>query len=160
VIGIIERDGLLERTVAAGDRLAAGIMALGHPQIVGVRGRGLLRGVVLADPIAPAVAEAALDAGFVVNAPRPNVLRLAPPLIIPDAEIDRFVAALATLLGTPPPADEPASPPLPEEPAPFETPSLASSRPLLRTRNEPASPPLPEEPARNEPASRRAETRP
>lgn len=98
VLGIIERDGLLERAVVAGQRLASGILALAHPQVTAVRGRGLLRGVVLADPIAAAVADAALDAGFVINAPRPNVLRLAPPLVIPDADLDRFVAALPGLL--------------------------------------------------------------
>lgn len=98
VLGIIERDGLLARAVEAGDRLAAGILALGHPQVVGVRGRGLLRGVLLADPVAPAVAEAALEAGFVINAPRPHVLRLAPPLVISDTDLDSFVAALPGLL--------------------------------------------------------------
>jgi acetylornithine aminotransferase len=98
VVGIIERDGLLARVVEAGDRLASGVMALGHPQVTSVRGRGLLRGVVLADPIAPAVAEAALAAGFVINAPRPNVLRLAPPLIVSDADLDSFVSALPGLI--------------------------------------------------------------
>ncbi len=98
VIGIIERDRLLERATAAGDRLAAEILALQHPQVTAVRGRGLLRGIVLADPIAQAVAEAALDAGFVINAPRPHVLRLAPPLIVTDAQLDTFVAALPSLI--------------------------------------------------------------
>lgn len=98
VLGIIERDGLLARAVEAGDRLAAGILALGHLQVVGVRGRGLLRGVLLADPVAPAVAEVALEAGFVINAPRPHVLRLAPPLVISDTDLDSFVAALPGLL--------------------------------------------------------------
>ena len=42
-----------------------------------------------------------VTAGFVINAPRPHVLRLAPPLIVPDAELDRFVEALPGLLGTP-----------------------------------------------------------
>ncbi len=98
VIGIIERDGLLQRSREAGQRLADRIAALGDPRIVAVRGQGLLRGVVLAEPIAPAVAEAALAAGFVINAPRPHVLRLAPPLIVTDAELDGFVAALPGLL--------------------------------------------------------------
>lgn len=98
VLSIIERDGLLERVSRAGERLASSILALGHPLVVTVRGRGLLRGIVLAEPIASAVAEAALDGGFVINAPRPNVLRLAPPLIISDADLDRFVAALPGLL--------------------------------------------------------------
>jgi acetylornithine aminotransferase len=58
----------------------------------------LLRGIVLATPIAAAVATAALEAGFVINAPRPDVLRIAPPLIITDAQLDEFVAALPGLL--------------------------------------------------------------
>lgn len=98
VIGIIERDGLLERVREAGRHLAEAVMALGDPRITGVRGRGLLRGVVLAEPIAAAVADAALDAGFVINAPRPHVLRIAPPLIVGHRDLDRFVAALPGLL--------------------------------------------------------------
>ena len=98
VLGIIERDGLLERATALGDDLAAAVLALGHPQVVTVRGRGLLRGIVLADPIGPAVAERALAAGFVINAPRPNVLRIAPPLIVGPSQLDSFVAALPGLL--------------------------------------------------------------
>lgn len=98
VLGIIERDGLLGRVKAAGEHLAAGVMALEHPLIAGVRGRGLLRGIVLHQPKAPQVAQAALAAGFVVNAPRPHVLRIVPPLIITDAQIDSFVAILPRLL--------------------------------------------------------------
>ena len=71
---------------------------LGHPLIDGVRGRGLLRGIVLTEPIAAAVSDAALDAGFVINAPRPDVLRLAPPLIVTAAQLDSFVAILPGLL--------------------------------------------------------------
>jgi acetylornithine/N-succinyldiaminopimelate aminotransferase len=63
-----------------------------------VRGRGLLRAVILAEPIAAAVVDAALAAGFVINAPRPDVLRLAPPLIISAAELDSFISVLASLL--------------------------------------------------------------
>ncbi len=98
VLSIIERDGLLARATAAGEHLAQAVSALNHPLIQTVRGRGLLRGIVLAEPKAAAVAAAALDAGFVINAPRPNVLRLAPPLIITDVQLDEFVAALPGLL--------------------------------------------------------------
>mgnify|MGYP002139905435 FL=1 len=98
VLGIIERDGLLARVRTAGERLASGILNLQHPRVSAVRGQGLLRGVVLTEPIAAAVADAALASGFVINAPRPNVLRLAPPLIISDADLDGFVAALPDLL--------------------------------------------------------------
>ena len=98
VLSIIERDGLLQRAVELGERLAAGVEALGHPHIVTVRGRGLLRGIVLTRPIAPRVAEVALDAGFVINAPRPQVLRIAPPLVVPGEGLDEFVATLPALL--------------------------------------------------------------
>ena len=98
VLGIIERDGLLARVRTAGERLTRGILDLDHPRLAAVRGQGLLRGVVLTEPVAPAVADAALASGFVINAPRPNVLRLAPPLIVSDAGLDGFVAALPGLL--------------------------------------------------------------
>jgi acetylornithine/N-succinyldiaminopimelate aminotransferase len=98
VIAVIERDGLLDQVKALGDHLTAAILELAHPLITGVRGRGLLQAVILAEPIAPAVVDAALAAGFVINAPRPDVLRLAPALIISAAELDSFVRVLPTLL--------------------------------------------------------------
>jgi acetylornithine/N-succinyldiaminopimelate aminotransferase len=98
VITVIERDGLLEHVTAMGEHLAGAIDQLEHPLIVGVRGRGLLRGIVFAEPVAATVSEAALDAGFIVNAPSPQVLRLAPPLVITAGQLDTFVAALPGLL--------------------------------------------------------------
>ncbi len=98
VIGVIERDGLLERARVLGERLADAITGSGHALVTGVRGRGLLRGVTLSAPLAPAVADLALGAGFIVNAPRPDVLRVAPPLVVTPAQLDTFVAALPGLL--------------------------------------------------------------
>jgi len=100
VLAVIERDGLLEQVVARGEQLVTSIEALRHPLIEGVRGRGLLRGVVLAEPIGAAIVAAALDAGFIINAPRPTVLRIAPPLIITAEQLDSFVAALPELIST------------------------------------------------------------
>jgi acetylornithine/N-succinyldiaminopimelate aminotransferase len=98
VIAVIERDGLLDHAAALGDHLSAAINGLEHRLITGVRGRGLLQAVLLAEPIAAAVVDAALAVGFVINAPRPDVLRLAPPLIISAAELDRFIGLLPSLL--------------------------------------------------------------
>jgi acetylornithine/N-succinyldiaminopimelate aminotransferase len=98
VIAVIERDGLLERANDLGTHLADAVLGLDHPTVTGVRGRGLLRAVTLAEPVAPAVAEAALEAGFIVNAPRPDVLRIAPPLVVSAEQLDYFVAALPELL--------------------------------------------------------------
>lgn len=58
----------------------------------------MLLGVVLTADVAPQVADAALEAGFVINAPRPDVLRLAPPLIATPSCLEPFVAALPGLL--------------------------------------------------------------
>jgi len=98
VIAVIERDGLLERARTLGDHLVQTITGLDHPLITGVRGRGLLRGITLTVPAAAQVADAALDAGFIINAPRPDVIRLAPPLIITAEQLDDFTAALPGLL--------------------------------------------------------------
>ena len=98
VLAVIERDGLLAAATERGEQLSRAVAALNHPLVAGVRGRGLLQGVVLTQPIAAAVADAALAAGFIVNAPRPDVLRLAPPLVITAAQLDSFVGQLPTLL--------------------------------------------------------------
>jgi acetylornithine/N-succinyldiaminopimelate aminotransferase len=98
VIAVIERDGLLDHAKELGDHLARAILGLDHRLIIGVRGRGLLQAVILAEPIGAAVVDAALSAGFVINAPRPDVLRLAPPLIISVAELETFIGVLPSLL--------------------------------------------------------------
>ena len=98
VLETIEREGLLEHAHAMGEHLTARVEGLGHPLVTGVRGRGLLRAVTLAEPLAPGVALAAREAGFLVNPVAPDVLRLAPPLVITADELDLFVDALPGLL--------------------------------------------------------------
>lgn len=98
VMQIIQRDGLLDHVTAMGERLVAGVEALGHPAIAGVRGRGLHRAIVLNSDIAAAAYSRAMDLGFVINAPRPDVLRIVPPLVISAEQLDSFVAALPAIL--------------------------------------------------------------
>lgn len=54
--------------------------------------------MVLRAPAAKAVETAARDAGFLLNAAAPDVVRLAPPLIITDGQLDAFVTALPAIL--------------------------------------------------------------
>ena len=118
VIAVIERDGLLDRVNALGAHLVEAVLALDHPAITGVRGQGLLRAITLAVPVASAVSDAALEAGFIVNAPRPDVLRLAPPLVISTEQLDTFVTALPGLLdgaGVVSRGDDPLEPPRPAQ---------------------------------------------
>ena len=100
VVKTLADDDLVHRADAAGKTLAHGIEELNHPLVDHVRGRGLLLGVVLTAPQAKAVENAARDAGFLVNAAAADVVRLAPPLVITDAQIDAFLTALPTVLDT------------------------------------------------------------
>lgn len=100
VLRVLREEGLIDHAAALGKTLADGIEALDHPLVDHVRGRGLLRGVVLTAPQAKAVEAAAREAGFLVNAAAPDVVRLAPPLIISTEQIDTFLAALPGILDT------------------------------------------------------------
>lgn len=99
VIDVIEAEGLLAHVADTGDWLAAAIEGLGLPQIACVRGRGLLRGIVFVDGIARDVAQRALADGYIVNAPRHDVVRLAPPLVVTREQLRPFVDALPGWVG-------------------------------------------------------------
>ena len=98
VLEVIERDALLAHVTAVGEHLAAGLQAVDHPLVAGVRGAGLWRAVVLTTPMAAAVEAAARQAGFLVNAVQPDAIRLAPPLVLSAAEADEFTVALPGIL--------------------------------------------------------------
>ncbi|MER6525143.1 acetylornithine transaminase [Streptomyces sp. NPDC001508] len=98
VLDTIANDGLLQNVKRQSERLRGGIEALGHPLIAHVRGAGLLLGIVLTEPLAPQAQQAAQDAGFLVNAPAPDVVRLMPPLNVGDDETEAFLRALPGIL--------------------------------------------------------------
>jgi acetylornithine/N-succinyldiaminopimelate aminotransferase len=98
VLDTIERDGLLGNAATVGARLAAGIEGIGHSMVTGVRGTGLWLAIALPGKAGTAVAAAAQHAGFLVNAAQPDAVRLAPPLILSEAEADTFIAALPGIL--------------------------------------------------------------
>ena len=100
VLRVLDDDDLCGHADAVGSILAHGIESLQHPLVDYVRGRGLLRGVVLTAPGAKAVETAARAAGFLVNAAAPDVVRLAPPLIISQVQVMSFLAALPGILDT------------------------------------------------------------
>lgn len=100
VLATLADDDLVTRADVLGKTLSHGIEALGHPLVDHVRGRGLLQGIVLTAPHAKAVETAAREAGYLVNAAAPDVVRLAPPLVITDAQVESFLAALPAVLDT------------------------------------------------------------
>jgi acetylornithine/N-succinyldiaminopimelate aminotransferase len=98
VLRVLAADDLVRRAEVLGKSVRHGIERLGHPLIDHVRGRGLLWGVVLTAPRAKDAEAAARNAGFLVNAAAPDVIRLAPPLIITESQIESFIAALPGIL--------------------------------------------------------------
>ncbi|MFI7406712.1 acetylornithine transaminase [Streptomyces sp. NPDC049541] len=98
VLDTIERTGLLAHVTSAGQRLRHGLEALGHPLVREVRGAGLLLGIALHGNLAARVQQAAQDRGLLVNAVMPDVIRLAPPLIVSDREVDTFVEGFRAAL--------------------------------------------------------------
>ena len=98
VLRVIAAEDLVRHAEVLGKSVRHGIESLGHPLIDHVRGRGLLWGIVLSAPRAKDAEAAARDAGFLINAAGPGVIRLAPPLIITEAQLDGFIAALPSIL--------------------------------------------------------------
>ena len=98
VLDVIEQQGLHKQATIFGDALAQAITDLQHPLVDHVRGLGLWRGIVLTAPVAAAVERAARAAGFLINAPAPDVLRLAPPLVVTQGQLEAFVSALPGVL--------------------------------------------------------------
>ena len=89
---------LLARVRALGERLALGVAEL--PGVATVRGRGLMVGLDLAEGrSAPELARRALlEQRLVVNATGPTTIRLEPPLVVSEDEIDTALHRLGELL--------------------------------------------------------------
>ncbi|MDQ0402770.1 acetylornithine aminotransferase [Streptomyces sp. DSM 40167] len=98
VLDTIADEGLLDNVKRQGERIRGGVEALGHPLVGHVRGAGLLLGIVLTEPLAPQVQQAAQDAGILVNAPTPDVVRLMPALNLGDDVVDAFLGVLPGIL--------------------------------------------------------------
>lgn len=89
-------DALLAHVVARGEQLVAGLRELGA--VREMRGRGLLLGAVLDRPAGPVV-DALRDRGLLALTAGPDVLRLLPPLVVSEAEVDEALASLRAELG-------------------------------------------------------------
>lgn len=93
VMEVVDAPG---RAARAGAKLRAGLETL--EGVKSVRGHGLLLGVELESARAVRVFSASLERGLVVNAPRPDTIRMAPPLLVSDEEIGEALAIFADAL--------------------------------------------------------------
>jgi acetylornithine/N-succinyldiaminopimelate aminotransferase len=96
VLEVMEARDVPGRAAAAGRRLAKGLE--GMTGVASVRGLGLLLAAELTSGDAVAAAARALQEGLVVNAVTPTALRLAPPLVVSDEEVDEALAVLDRVL--------------------------------------------------------------
>jgi acetylornithine aminotransferase len=98
VIDVIERDGLLAHVDRVGGAWKSDLAAASADLVTGVRGRGYWLALETVDGAAPAIETAARDHGFIVNATGPDAVRLAPPLILTEAEARSFSDALPAIV--------------------------------------------------------------
>lgn len=96
VLETIESENLIDNVKAISELLLLELSTL--PGLSEVRGKGLLLGLVLENPIAKEIESVALQLGLLINAVRSNVIRLAPPLNISKTEALEAVQILKAAL--------------------------------------------------------------
>ena len=96
-LGVIEQDNLLANAQARGEQLRDGIMATGNSLFKSTRGAGLLDAVELTHPCAHAAMNWMLEHGLIVNAVAPDALRLAPPLIVSEQDVDEAISIMTAV---------------------------------------------------------------
>jgi 4-aminobutyrate aminotransferase-like enzyme/Ser/Thr protein kinase RdoA (MazF antagonist) len=101
VLDVLRDEELPERAAAVGERLRAAIESLGKPDVVEVRGSGLLAGVQLSSgELAERVADELREQGVLVGLTGSlgDVLKIRPPLVFADEHADLLVTALSRIL--------------------------------------------------------------
>jgi acetylornithine/LysW-gamma-L-lysine aminotransferase len=99
-IQVIRQENLPGRAAVAGERLLAGLRAITSPRIREVRGRGLMVGIELRERVRPTI-QALQARGVLALVAGSTVVRLLPPLVITDAQIDEIVQVMAEVLSRP-----------------------------------------------------------
>lgn len=97
VLATLAAPGFLDQVAAKGERIMEAIRSWKHPLVGEVRGRGLMIGAVLSAP-PDEVKHAAIDQGLLVLTAGEDVLRLLPPLVISDADIEEGLRRLKASL--------------------------------------------------------------
>ena len=98
-INTIEDQGLLSRAAAIGDRLMAGLKEglSSSSHVLHIRGRGCMIGIELNKPC-KSLFMAAMEKGLIINVTADSVIRLLPPFVMTDDEVDQVVAILVPLI--------------------------------------------------------------
>jgi acetylornithine aminotransferase len=99
VLSALDEEHLIEQAEAKGKAIKAGLLGNldGNTQLVDIRHKGLMIGIELDQPCAGLVASA-LARGLLINVTNEKTIRLLPPLIIDDNQIDILVTILSALI--------------------------------------------------------------
>ncbi len=100
VIDIIEQQGLVENARQQGQLLLERLQDVlkGHPQVLEIRGRGLMIGIELLQAIPGLTALAAQEHGLLINVTRGKIIRLLPPLVLDAAEVEMIAQGIVATL--------------------------------------------------------------
>ena len=98
-INTIENHGLLSRATAIGDRIMAGLKEglSSSSHVLDVRGIGCMIGIELNKPC-KSLFLAAMEKGLIINVTADKVIRLLPPFVMTDDEVDQMVTILVPLI--------------------------------------------------------------
>lgn len=96
VLSVLQQPGFIDEVKEKGHALHAALTATldSHPLVTEVRGLGLMLGIVLNEPRAPELIAAARHKGLLVLPAGTDVVRLLPPLIVSETEIEQAVEIL------------------------------------------------------------------
>jgi len=99
VLTIMQEEQIPARAARAGERLLGALKKqIGdHPQVADIRGRGLMVGVELSEPC-PELKDAAMSRGLIINVTRGNTIRLLPPLIVDDEQVDQIASIVSDVV--------------------------------------------------------------
>jgi acetylornithine/N-succinyldiaminopimelate aminotransferase len=100
VLDIIEEQGLLENARRQGERLLARLrMELAdNPNVLAIRGQGLMIGIELKQPIRDLSLIAARDHALLINVTRGQTIRVLPPLTIDEREVEMIVRGVSSVV--------------------------------------------------------------
>ncbi|MEY2634966.1 MAG: hypothetical protein RIS75_906, partial [Actinomycetota bacterium] len=98
VIETIKNNNLLENVTTLGAWFMSSLQKVDAPQIKEVRGKGLWIAIEFTSDVSHLVEVAARKHGFLVNAVKPNAIRIAPPLIITRDQLQMFIDQLPTII--------------------------------------------------------------
>lgn len=100
VLDIIEEQALVDNARQQGEQLLGRLRAelADNPNVLAIRGQGLMIGIELKQPVRDLTLRAAQDHGLLINVTRGQTIRLLPPLTIDGREVEMIVRGVSRCL--------------------------------------------------------------